>query len=212
MITLSAAASDSPLLATPELRQLSQRAAAYEPRAAETDGDPRRAAVALVFRLGPGKELELLIIRRAERIGDPWSGQMGLPGGGHQAGDATLEDTALRETLEETGIDIRAAGQVLGSLDEFRPRTPALPPIIVRPYLAIVRADVVLTLNHEVADALWIPLRVLRDPSAQRESLVEVRGAVRTVPSFVLGRGPAPMIVWGMTERILRSFFTLLDK
>ncbi|HJU74958.1 MAG TPA: CoA pyrophosphatase [Gemmatimonadaceae bacterium] len=200
---------DHPLLAHPELRLIAERLAAHEPQPAETDGHPRRAAVALVFRAAAGTsgDAELLIIRRAEREGDPWSGQMGLPGGGAHPNDESLEDTALRETLEETGIDVRADGHVLGWLDENRPRTSALPAIIVRPFVAVVRSDVTLTFNHEVADALWIPLRVLRDASSQRDSVVHVRGEARNEPSFVVGS----TIVWGMTNRILRSLLRLLD-
>jgi 8-oxo-dGTP pyrophosphatase MutT (NUDIX family) len=198
---------DHPLLAHPELRLLAGRVSAHEPVMAETDGNPRRAAVALVFRAPDGGDAELLVIRRAERVGDPWSGQMGLPGGGASPNDASLEETALRETLEETGIDIRADGHVLGALDDHRPRTPLLPAIIVTPYVAVVRPDVILTLNAEVADALWIPLRVLRDPAAQRDSEVQIRGETRNEPSFVVG----PTIVWGMTNRILRSLMVLLN-
>lgn len=198
---------DHPLLTHPELRLLAERVAAHDPTAARTDGQPRRAAVALVFRAPEGGSAELLVIRRAERVGDPWSGQMGLPGGGSQPNDSSLEDTALRETLEETGVDIRSDGHVLGALDEHRPRTPLLPAIIVTPYVAVVRADVVLSLNAEVADALWIPLRALRDGNAQRDSVVHIRGAARNEPSFVVG----PTVVWGMTNRILRSLLALLD-
>lgn len=198
---------DHPLLAHPELRHLAERVTAHDPVLSATDGNPRRAAVALVFRVPEGGDAELLVIRRAERVGDPWSGQMGLPGGGAQRNDASLEDTALRETLEETGIDIRADGHVLGALDDHRPRTPLLPAIIVTPYVAIVRPDVVLTLNAEVADALWIPLRALRDPTTRRDSQVNIRGETRQEPSFVIG----PTIVWGMTNRILRSLVALLD-
>ena len=197
---------DHPLLSHPELRLLAERVAAHDPVLSETDGNPRRAAVALVFRAPEGGDAELLVIRRAERVGDPWSGQMGLPGGGAQPNDTSLEDTALRETLEETGIDIRADGHVLGALDDHRPRTPLLPAIIVTPVVTVVRPDVVLTLNAEVADALWIPLRELRDPSTQRDSDVQIRGETRREPSFVVG----PTIVWGMTNRILRSLMGLL--
>ncbi|MEW5916470.1 MAG: CoA pyrophosphatase, partial [Gemmatimonadota bacterium] len=154
---------DHPLVAGEELRLLAGRVAAYEAQLAETDGAPRRAAVALVFRSSDVGEAELLVIRRAEHQGDPWSGQMGLPGGRQEPNDTSLEHTAVRETFEETGIDLSTDGFVIGPLDELRPRTPQLPAIIVRPYVAVVRPDIVLTLNAEVADVVWIPLRVLQD-------------------------------------------------
>ena len=198
---------DHPLLANAELRFVAERIVAHAPACSEDDGHPRRAAVALVLRAPANGDSELLVIRRAERQGDPWSGQMGLPGGRQEPNDASLEDTAVRETREEIGLDIRADGYVLGALDEHRPRSPVLPSIIVRPYVAVVRPDVVLSLNAEVADALWIPLHILRDAASQRESVVHVRGEARTEPSFVVGG----TIVWGMTNRILRSLLRLLD-
>jgi 8-oxo-dGTP pyrophosphatase MutT (NUDIX family) len=198
---------DHPLLSHTELRFLAERIAAHRPALADTAGAPRRAAVALVFRAAEGREAELLVIRRAEHEGDPWSGQMGLPGGRQEPNDESLEDTAVRETFEETGIDIRSDGFVLGSLDEHRPRTPLLPAIIVRPYVAVVRPDIALALNAEVADTVWIPLHVLRNVATQRDSVVHIRGEMRSEPSFVVGT----TVVWGMTNRILRSLLRVLD-
>lgn len=173
-------------------------------RAAE-DGDPARAAVAIVFRVGAEESLEVLFIERAEREGDPWSGQVALPGGRHDPSDATLQDTAVRETHEETGIDLARDGVVLGTVDELRPRTPTLPPIIVTPFVAVVRPDVQLTPSEEVAEAFWVPWSLLSDATISRESSVTVRGAEWRVQSYVIGR----YVVWGMTERILRS---LMDR
>ena len=59
-----------------------------------------RAAVALVLRENAG-DPEILLIRRAERKGDPWSGHMAFPGGREDARDESLLETALRETREE---------------------------------------------------------------------------------------------------------------
>ncbi|HEU4700285.1 MAG TPA: NUDIX domain-containing protein, partial [Gemmatimonadales bacterium] len=68
-----------------------------------TANDPtlRWAAVALVVTPAPDS---MLLIRRAERAGDPWSGHMALPGGRHSRGDADLAATAMRETAEEVGV------------------------------------------------------------------------------------------------------------
>jgi 8-oxo-dGTP pyrophosphatase MutT (NUDIX family) len=167
---------------------------------APDDGNPRRAAVAAVLRVRDGA-LELLMIQRAERDGDPWSGQVALPGGRQEAGDATLQDTVERETREETGVDLSRDGVVLGTLDELRPRTPVLPPIIVAPFVAVVRADAELTPSEEVAEAFWVPWSLLTDAATAQESVVRVRGAEWRVASYVLGRH----VVWGMTERIVRQ-------
>jgi len=168
---------------------------------APTDGDPRRAAVAVLLRTVPSGALELLLIQRAERHGDPWSGHVALPGGRREPGDLTLQDTAVRETREETSIDLITDGVLLGSLDELRPRTPVLPPIIVTPFVAAVRSDVVIVPSEEIADAFWVPWSFFSDPSLTTESTVIARGAEWRVPSYVIGHH----VVWGMTERILRQ-------
>ena len=195
-----------PLLAHPTLQRLAASLGERPGSVAEDDGAPARAAVALAIRLGPIGEPELLLIRRATREGDPWSGQVALPGGRWSPSDASLRDTAIRETEEETGLDLRAGGLILGTLDELRPRTPALPPIIVTPYVAVTAGDLPLTPNHEVAAAFWMPMRHLHDPEVARESVVQVRGATWRVPSFVFGE----YVVWGMTERILRQLLALV--
>jgi 8-oxo-dGTP pyrophosphatase MutT (NUDIX family) len=145
--------------------------------------------------------LEVLLILRAQREGDPWSGQVAFPGGRRDPGDATLQDTAIRETLEETGIDLSSNGLVLGMLDELRPRTPVLPPIIVTPYVAIAPPEFSLQISDELADAFWVPWSTFADPTITSESTVNVRGADWKVSSYLVGE----RIVWGMTERILRQ-------
>ena len=164
-----------------------------------------RAAVAVVLRESAISGLELLLIKRAEQERDPWSGHVALPGGREEEVDRTLEDTAVRETLEETGLDLRRDGQILGMLDELHPRSAPVP-ILVRPYVASVRADAPLTLSDEVAAAFWVPLSTLTAPGASVESTVVARGQARQVPSYRHGE----YVVWGMTERILRNFVVLV--
>lgn len=198
--------SDSPFREHPLLQHLARVLATRPGALAEDDGAPARAAVALALRVSPDSEPEILLIRRATREGDPWSGQVALPGGRWSPNDESLQVTAYRETAEETGLDLYADGVVLGVLDELRPRTPTLPPIIVTPFVVLTGGSGTLTPNHEVDSAFWIPLRLLQDPAIARESSVQVRGATWRVPSFVFGE----YVVWGMTERILRQLLELL--
>ncbi|MGH7665279.1 MAG: NUDIX hydrolase [Gemmatimonadaceae bacterium] len=171
--------------------------------------EQRRAAVAVILRAaqGPEGDLELLMIKRSECDGDPWSGHVALPGGREEPGDRDLEATALRETWEETGVDIRANGRVLGALDDLGPRSQTLPPLTVRPFVAIVASDVILAESPEVAEAFWVPLAELKRPAQWVEATVFVRGEDRIVASFRHGAHT----VWGMTERILRELLARLD-
>lgn len=161
----------------------------------------RRAAVALLLRPAAG-ELELLLIKRAVRRGDPWSGHMALPGGRRDPGDADDAATAVRETREEVGIDLDAVGRPLGSLDEVAPRSGA-PQLVVSPFVFAVPPDTSATPNAEVEAAVWIPLRELAHPDAATEHLLEtVTGDPRRFPAI----GTRGYVIWGMTHRILSNF------
>lgn len=190
----------------PAVARIQRALATRTPQLAERDEPYHEAAVALVLRhAADDDDLELLLIRRATREGDPWSGQIGLPGGRFDPGDASLEATALRETMEEVGLDLRAHGEVLGALDELRPRTPVLPPIIVRPYLVAVHSVPALVPSHEVAEMRWVRVGELLAPATRVETVVHVRNFRMKVQAYQLG----DFTVWGMTERILTTFAEL---
>ena len=69
----------------------------------------REAAVAMILLQGESS-FEMMFILRARKEGDPWSGQMALPGGHREPQDVTLAETAARETWEETGLDLARHG------------------------------------------------------------------------------------------------------
>ncbi len=192
----------------PFVARVSRALEAREARRAERDAPYGEAAVAVILRPSASAGADLLLIRRAERAGDPWSGQIGLPGGRIDPTDPSLEATAIRETYEEVGIDLARAGEILGPLDELRPRTPHLPPIIVRPFVAVLHEEVVLRPNREVAEARWVSLASLFAPDARVRTSVAVRGATFQVEAFQ----HEELIVWGMTERILAGFAEVIGR
>ena len=189
----------------PLVARLDRALAGRTPQLAERDEPFKEAAVALVLRPFPEGDAELLFIRRATRAGDPWSGQIGLPGGRFEPADDSLETTALRETLEEVGLDLRKEGRVLGALDELRPRTPVLPPIIVRPYVCVIASVPELVLSDEVAEVRWVRLGELFVPGARVSTTVAVRDFTMRVDAYQHG----DFTIWGMTERILSTFHEL---
>lgn len=165
--------------------------------------EARPAAVALILIERQG--LEALFIKRAARTGDPWSGQVALPGGRYEPADRDLVTTAIRETHEETGVDLSGAER-LGVLDDLYPRTPTLPPVRVRPFIFTIPAAPPLAISDEVERAFWVPLGQLSEPAVRREVKLIVRGESRVFPAYDLGED----VIWGMTERILTPFLTLL--
>ncbi len=163
------------------------------------DDDPALVWAAVAAIVAPDPDA-ILLIRRAERPGDPWSGHLALPGGRREPDDQDLLATAIRETGEEVGIWL-SRETLIGALDDVVPRTPTLPPIAVRPFLVALSSRPPLVLNPEVASAKWVPLEDLLRAGARSQVRVDVRGQGREVPAYVLESG----VVWGMTERILSS-------
>lgn len=180
---------------------LAQRIAAHEPRTADMSGRIQ-AAVAIVLAPGPNGALDALFIKRAEAHGDPWSGQMGLPGGRREDRDPDLLTTAQRETLEETGIAVPSSA-LLGALDDLAPVTPVLPPVVVRPFVFALPVRPALAPSPEVADHVWVSLDDL--PLAAGETEIAIRGIRRTMPAYLVG----PYVVWGMTHRIISNLFEI---
>ena len=161
------------------------------------------AAVAVLLHEG-AEGLEALFIHRAERAGDTWSGQIAFPGGRREPTDTDLRATAVRETREEIGVDLTAA-EPLGVLDDMYPRTPVLPPVVVRPFVFGVAERPPITLSAEVQDAFWVAFRALAAPGAQREVTIHHRGVDRVLPAYVVEN----RTIWGMTERILTNLLSL---
>jgi 8-oxo-dGTP pyrophosphatase MutT (NUDIX family) len=184
------------------LAQIVGAVRAHTPALAERDGTYFEAAVALILRETSDASLEILFIKRANRDDDPWSGQIAFPGGRHETRDESLEDTVVRETLEEVGLDLRCDGVIVGALDEARPRIAVLPPVIVRPYVATIAADAVAGSSDEVAKSFWAPLDVILDATAARDTEIAVRGSRVVRPAIHFEEH----VIWGMTENILRRF------
>ncbi|MFL5552493.1 MAG: NUDIX domain-containing protein, partial [Gemmatimonadaceae bacterium] len=86
------------MISNPVIERLKAAVEAHRPVAAAEEAGARKAAVALIFRVGEEGSVELLFIKRAEYPGDPWSGQIAFPGGREESGDGSLAETAIRET------------------------------------------------------------------------------------------------------------------
>ncbi|HJQ10207.1 MAG TPA: CoA pyrophosphatase [Gemmatimonadaceae bacterium] len=195
----------SALLTHPTMMRLQTALATHHP-VEVNEGGVRRAAVALIFRAGDEGRPELLFIKRAEYPGDPWSGQVAFPGGREEQSDESLAGTAIRETSEETGIDLARDGKIIGALDDLYPRSVRLPAISVRPFVFALDNSAELTLSSEVALAFWIPFGSLATTDAWREDTVQASGIQLNARVF----RHQDHVIWGLTERILAQLIQLV--
>lgn len=197
------------LLTHPDIERLALRLAGRHSRTLQPEGPARLAAIALVLRPSVEGQPELLMIKRAQAERDPWSGHVACPGGRMEAGDRDLEQTAIRETWEETGIDMAREGRILGTLDDITPRTPSLPPLVIRPFVAVVKPDVSIVESPEVAEVFWVPLAAIRETTAWGKAFVPIRNVgEREVDVFRHG----DYTVWGLTHRALTQFLELISE
>jgi 8-oxo-dGTP pyrophosphatase MutT (NUDIX family) len=166
-----------------------------------------RAAVAMVLHASRD-DAQLLLIQRAHRDGDPWSGHMALPGGRRDPGDVDLIQTAIRETWEEVGIDLAADAAVIGELDQLRAVARFRPlDLVISPYVFRLRRSVSLTLNaREVRSAVWVPLSFFRTPVAAGRYRRELEGIATEFPCYRY----QGYTIWGLTHRILEGFLAIV--
>lgn len=167
-----------------------------------------RAAVAAILRDGEEGGLELLFIRRAEQEGDPWSGHISFPGGRSEPGDADLVATAIRETSEETGLDLRRDGERLGSLDEIQAMARARRvDLSIAPFVFRLLRPARLVPNHEVVSPHWLPLESLLG-AAHRSTMEYLHeGQTLELPCLRIDG----LVIWGLTYKMFDNLRELLE-
>lgn len=179
---------------------------------AQPDSRRKNAAVAVILRPPPGEQdppvrrCDFLAIRRAESARDPWSGQMALPGGRLDETDAGLPAAAIRETREETAVDLAPAKALLGRIEALRPVAVRIPPITIWPFVFRVDADTgARVASHEVASVHWFPVNSMEDESNQGTYTWNYGGVVRHFPCVHVDG----QVIWGLTYRVLTRFLRL---
>ncbi len=163
-----------------------------------------QAAVALILREDPGA-LSMLFVERAARAGDPWSGDLGLPGGKVEPEDENPLQTAQREAREEIGLDLGEA-RYLGRLSDI---AGAHLPVRVSCFAFGVSDPSPFVLSHELRDAFWVPLAELFAPERHVTAPVRFNGERLERPAIRLSQ-PGKPVLWGLTYRLVMQFAELL--
>ena len=151
--------------------------------------------------LEKGKDLETLLIQRSERHDDPWSGQIGLPGGRVKDSDLSIRSTLRREVIEEVGIDLAKTGEELGTLSIGQPMRRL--DMKVQPWVYGLMQRPEVEIGPEVSSAFWVSVPGL--PSRKATTEVLIRDQPRTVDCFLVDG----KVVWGYTYRVLTELLQL---
>lgn len=187
-----------------DIDRIRARLADYQPRSLSIEVK-RHAAVAMLLRR-KGQKTEVLLIRRAEHEKDPWSGDLGFPGGGIEAKDENPRAAAEREAREEIGLTLQPENYV-GRIDDL---AGAYLSVRIACFVYQVDETAAFNLNDEVVDLFWIPLATLFEPQRNRVREFFYRGIRRRHPVIELTEW-SERPLWGITYRLLNDFFNLFD-
>ena len=175
----------------------------------ESPEDPvpsKRAAVAITVRSGVSGP-EILMIQRAVRQGDPWSGHMGFPGGRKDESDVSDMACAKRETREEMGFDLDVYGELVCQLSDVNTGWRAdRPEMLVAPFVFKVGSTPVFELNHEVDDTLWVPLSFLLNDANRSRHQWDWRGEVLESDAFTFD----DRLIWGLSLMMIDELLQII--
>ncbi len=176
------------------MRSFGERLSSVEP---SREGLPG-ASVSVILD-GEG-DSRLLLIERARREGDPWSGQIAFPGGKALPTETDAKQTAVRETKEEVGIDLLTSAKFLGFFGPFKTHTGTM---TVTPVVFRLKERVEVKPNPEVASHRWVDVDSLLSPGAKSTYTIHFEGGKREMPAIRIG----DYLVWGLTYRIISDLF-----
>ena len=164
--------------------------------------DPSRVQSAVLvpiyYREG---EYYLLFTKRTEKVRDH-KGQISFPGGAYEEQDATLLDTALRESYEEIGLAAEAV-EVLGEMDDMPTQ---FTDYIISPFVAAIPWPYQLRVDPiEVKEIIEVPISALLDKDCLRQETDPLNDG-RITGSFYYCNN---RIIWGATARILNQFLDI---
>ena len=167
-----------------------------------TANNPRKAAVLALFYPNKTNKTCFLLTKRASYKGTH-SAQISFPGGKTEESDTDLQETALRETLEEVGV------QPL-SVNIIRQLTAVyIPPsnFLATPFLGFATEKPTFILNYEVEKEIEILLSDLLDDKNISSVTLDTSYMKKTeVPCFKINNN----IVWGATGMMLSEIKELL--
>ncbi len=169
-----------------------------------------RSSVAILLSNSHSEDnARLLMIRRAKKKGDPWSGDMGFPGGRFSnVEDKSIYETAIRELYEETGVEVNDGIENIGRLSELLTRAHEKPvPMIITPFVFKVNKLPVFKRNTEIEELIWIPLSYFFNQQ-NRNTMVIKKGKLKWgFPSYIYDK----KCIWGLSLAMIDELRNIND-
>ena len=164
--------------------------------------NPRKAAVLALFYPNKKNETTLLLTQRPSYKGIH-SAQISFPGGKAEKTDGNLEQTALRETFEEVGVETSSVKIIRELTDVYIPPSNFL----ATPFLGFIDKKPAFVLNHEVANTIEILVSdLLNENNITTVNLTTSYMKNIDVPCFKID----DHIIWGATGMMLSEIKELL--
>lgn len=164
-------------------------------------GEGTRPAAVLVPLVQRPDGLQVMLTRRTDHL-HHHAGQISFPGGRQEDSDDGPIGCALRETVEETGLDARHV-TVLGTLDEYVTVTG----FRVIPVVGLVQPPFTLAPDpFEVAEVFEVPLAFVMNPQNHQKVARTVNGRPR--PYYAIPY--ETYYIWGATAGMLMNLYNVL--
>ena len=158
----------------------------------------RKAAVLIAVTDGP--EPELIYTLRSNKVGSH-GGEVSFPGGMYEEQDQDLRYTALRESEEETGLDVIKV-DIIGTIDTVVSRFN----ISVTPYVGIVPNDIELNDSSDEIEACFkVPVSFLLQDNRFRNDEITRNGELFYMPAYKYDS----YIIWGLTAMMTVDFLNI---
>lgn len=176
-----------------------------EPRRIRVSGNSLRHAGVLIPLFEKKEDILVLFTKRTNTV-EHHKGQISFPGGAVDKGDASYQETALRETREEIGLPEEFI-DILGPIDDTLTLVSSF---LIHPFVGIVKSGCSYSLNPaEVKRVLEVPLSVFHPRYATIKNYTfEHEGRSFQAPGYAHEGN----VIWGATARIIDNFMQILGE
>ena len=169
-----------------------------------SDDEQYTQAAVLIPLIRLNEDWHLMYTRRTEKV-NSHKGQVSFPGGSREKGDKRAEDTALRETNEEIGLE-RENTRLLGRLNTIK----SISKFVIIPVVARILHPFTYRLSQDEVDRVFtIPLTWLTQKGNYQIQGTRINGNV--YEDIVFFNKYDGELLWGLTARITLDFLRLLE-